>query len=284
MRKLLALAPMLGVVGVLLCLGRPLQAGEKEQAVKTIKDVAYRDGKDADAEKHRLDLYLPAGKKHFPVLVFVHGGGWTRGNRSSFARVGPVLARQGIGVAAISYRLSPAVKHPEHIRDVAAAFAWVHKNIKKYGGDPQNLFISGHSAGGHLAALLATNDDYLEACGLSRKDIRGAIPISGVYEIKPGGKTDIFPEGAEQRKEASPLSHVDEECPPFLILYAEKDGTGFDRMAQRLCAALKQAKVAATCREIADRNHGSIVSSIDSPDDPTAQAIIAFIRQHSTRE
>src|SRR5206468_3096567 len=114
--------------------------------------------------KHRLDLYLPEGKSDAPVLFFVHGGGWTVGDKNLFgiaARLGKTLARRGIGLVSINYRLSPKVKHPEHIRDVARAFAWTHQNIGTYGGCKEEIFLCGHSAGGHLVALLSTDTQYL---------------------------------------------------------------------------------------------------------------------------
>jgi acetyl esterase/lipase len=90
-------------------------------------------------------------------------------------------------VVSINYRLSPGVKHPEHVRDVARAFAWTHAHIGEYGGNKEQIFVSGHSAGGHLASLLATDATYLKAHGLSAKDIRGVIPVSGVYVIPDVG-------------------------------------------------------------------------------------------------
>jgi acetyl esterase/lipase len=154
--------------------------------VEQVRDVAYYDGPDADTRYHRLDLFLPKGQRDYPVVLLIHGGGWTRGDNRSFglySAVAECLARQGIGVVLPNYRLSPGVKHPEHVRDVARAFAWTHAHIADYGGCPQKLFIAGHSAGGHLAALLATDETYLRAEGLRTADVKGVIGVSGVYRI-----------------------------------------------------------------------------------------------------
>src|SRR5262249_45169391 len=143
-------------------------------------------GADAVAKRHCLDLYLPKGHKDFPVMLFVHGGGWVGGDKNHlgiYNRMGRSLASHGIGMVSANYRLPPRVKHPEHIRDVARAFAWVHKNIGKHGGRPSELFVAGHSAGAHLIALLSTDESYLKDHGLTTRDIRGAIPISGVYSV-----------------------------------------------------------------------------------------------------
>src|SRR5438876_3974931 len=137
----------------------------KKYELREVQDLAYVEGKDPDASSHKLDLYLPQGKKDFPVLVFLHGGCWTFGDKSGgdlyppFARA---LAGHGVGVVLPNYRLSPWVKHPAHVKDAARAVAWTRKNVGKYGGDANRLFVGGHSAGGHLAALLATDEQYLK--------------------------------------------------------------------------------------------------------------------------
>src|SRR6476660_1041513 len=125
--------------------------------VEKHKDLAYNTAKDADSVRHKLDLYVPKGAKDYPVMMFVHGGAWRSGNKDLYGPLGETFAKQGIGVAVINYRLTDSkgtVKHPDHVRDVAKAFAWVKANCGKYGGSKERLFVSGHSAGGHLVALL----------------------------------------------------------------------------------------------------------------------------------
>src|SRR5262245_37016196 len=148
--------------------------------VRWVRDVAYYDGPDADPAKHKLDLFLPKGPKDFPVVVFVHGGAWHRGDKSFlgvYSSLGAFLARHGVGAAVVNYRLSPAVRHPEHAHDVARAVAWVHGNVARYGGRPDELFLCGHSAGGHLVALLATDPSYLKAEGVKPGAVRGVIAL-----------------------------------------------------------------------------------------------------------
>src|SRR4051794_1357671 len=117
-------------------------------SVQAIMDVPYYDGPGADRVKHRLDLFLPRGHRDYPVVLFVHGGAWLRGDKGAYwgvyGSVGRMLARHGIGVAVTNYRLSPAVMHPEHVRDVARAFAWLHHHVGRYGGRPDQLFVCGH--------------------------------------------------------------------------------------------------------------------------------------------
>jgi acetyl esterase/lipase len=193
-------------------------------AVVTKKDVAYFDGPGADTYRHRVDLFLPKGKTDFPIVVLVHGGAWMMGDNRCcglYSTVGEYLASQGIGAILPNYRLSPSVKHPEHVKDVARAFAWTKHHIKDYGGDPKQMFLVGHSAGGHLVALLATDEQYLKAHGCKTSDIKGVVGISGVYRI-PEGKAAIELGGTSPkalRADAmSPLRDVgtalDKDAPP----------------------------------------------------------------------
>lgn len=150
-------------------------------------DIAY--GKDSDRQV--LDVIHPKGQKGRPVVFFVHGGGWILGDKSLFGlyrNFGRFLAEQGYVAVLINYRLSPKVRHPAHIKDVACAYAWTRRHIQEYGGDPDRIYLCGHSAGGHLVALLTTCDSFLkdEKLKLDEKDcqaIRGVIALSGVYLI-----------------------------------------------------------------------------------------------------
>ena len=116
------------------------QRGEKEKdkpeeppagayEVEVMRNIAYRDDKDADPTRHKLDIFLPKGQSEFPVFFFVHGGGWHSGNKEMYAPLGQLFARNGIGAVIINYRLAPQAKFPAHVEDVAKAFAWVHGNI-----------------------------------------------------------------------------------------------------------------------------------------------------------
>lgn len=260
--------------------------------IEVIRDVAYRDlyaGEDPAKHKERLDLYLPKGKTRYPVVVYLHGGAWVRGDNrgllgvySSFATA---LASEGIGVVLPNYRLSPTIKHPEHIRDVAKAVSWVHQHIAEYGGDPDQLFVGGHSAGGHLAALLATDEAYLKAEGLPVSTLKGVISVSGVYRIPDDLFifTPIFGEDVETRRAASPVCHVRCGLPPFLLLCADDDlnlcGKCF---AEEFRKALKDKQVEVDLIEVSQRNHVSVLFKARAEADPAGMAIRTFIRKHCT--
>ena len=189
----------------------PAEPGDDAYPVEHVQGVAYYEGTDADDFRHRLDLFLPQGRMDYPVVVLVHGGAWMIGDNHScglYPAVAEFLAGQGIGVALPNYRLSPAVRHPEHVKDVARAFAWTRAHIADYGGCPDRLFVAGHSAGGHLVALLATDETYLREHGLQTADIRGVIAFSGVYHLRPG-KVSATLGGA------TPLAFRFDELVPF---------------------------------------------------------------------
>lgn len=250
-------------------------------AVEVVKDIPYIEGKAADPEKHKLDLYLPKGHKDYPVIFFVHGGTWRSGDRKLYGALGNVFAKNGIGVAITSYRLSPKVQHPAHIQDVARAFAWTSRNISKHGGRADQLFAAGHSAGGHLVALLATDESYLKAEQLGIDSIKGVIGLSGVYTIRPARFANVFGSEEAIARQASPLTHVNGKHPPFLILYADKDYETLDRMAEDMCAALLKSKVESNLIKVKDRDHISIIVRAINADDPTTQAIMEFVARHS---
>jgi acetyl esterase/lipase len=241
--------------------------------VKAVGDVPYTVGKPQDADKHQLDLYLPAGTKNFPVLFFVYGGSWRSGDRRQYAALGNRFAKQGIGVVVPSYRLAPANPPPAQIDDVSAAFAWTAKYIEKYGGDPKRIFVAGHSAGGQLAALLALNPQYLAGHSLKPGAIRGVIGISGAYDVR---NLPVF--GPAEGKAESPLEHADHSAPPFLIAYAQWDYPYLPRQARALDAALRSHFTPSTLKFISRENHISEIVNIWKDDDPLAQAIIGFVR------
>jgi len=266
----------------------PLAAQDKAGTYPVEKhlNLAYNPAKDADPVRHKLDLYVPKGAKDFPVMMFVHGGAWTSGNKDLYAALGNTFAQQGIGTAVINYRLSnrngTGVKHPEHVRDVAKAFAWVKANAGKYGGSKDKLFVSGHSAGGHLVSLLATDEQYLKAEGCSVADIKGVMTVSGVYTISNlfDRFQNIFGTDDAACKAASPITHVTAaKAPPFLIAYGTKDFPFLDQMAEQFGKKLKDCKCDTKVMKL-DRDHYSIIIRLAaSADDELTRAMVELIKK-----
>ncbi len=262
----------------------------QDAKVKEKKDIAYVDGEGDDAKRHKLDLYLPDTDKPFPVLMWIYGGGWKMGEKAMYAELGRRFAEAGIGCAVINYRLSPDVQHPEHVKDCARAFAWIVAHIKEHGGNPDRLFVSGQSAGGHLTALLALNPTYLEELKVPADAIKGAIPLSGVYTIPaikrelPGLKMfkEAFGSDPEVCKEASPTTHVKNAKAPMLVITETEDDKALLRESM---AGFKKALEAAEIKTVEfidakDRNHISIVTKLQAKgDDPVRKAMVDFIHK-----
>lgn len=156
-------------------------------------DLSY--GKDA---LQKLDVYSPKDGKALPVVLFVHGGGWRGGDKSQQAHKdkGSVFTEHGVVLVNANYRLSPQVKHPAHEEDTASAFAWVKENISRFGGDPNRIYVMGHSAGAHLVDLLGTNNRFLAAHKLSLEDVKGVISLDTAT-------LDLFDRTSEQNGIAS---------------------------------------------------------------------------------
>jgi acetyl esterase/lipase len=261
-----------------------------QDGVREIKDLAYVDGPEADPAKHKLDLYMPKDAVKAPVVLWIHGGAWKMGDRSWYGELGRRFAESGIGFAAASYRLSPKAKHPAHIEDCARAFAWLHANVAKHGGDPDRLFVSGQSAGGHLSALLALDGRYLKALRVPDDAIKGALPMSGIYTIpalppETRGLMAMFPEAfgsdPEVCREASPTHHVARLAAPMLVITETQDPGAVRASALQLKRAAQQAGVKdIRFMDAEDRNHFTIVTNLARrTDDPQRSAMVDFIRQ-----
>jgi acetyl esterase/lipase len=242
--------------------------------VQTFRDITYSEGRPADLHKHQLDLYLPKDAKQFPVFVFVHGGFWSTGDRSWYRSLGNRFAQAGVGVVIPSYRLMPAHKHPAQIEDVAAAFAWTVNHIASYGGDAKRIYLGGHSAGGHLAALAALDSRYMAADGLTPASIRGVIAISGVYDVRAFVGFGLTPSG---RRDASPLEHITASAPPFLLTYCQWDYAGLPLQARKFADALRAAGDPVRLVRVPGKNHVSEILSVGKAGDPTVAAVLDFI-------
>lgn len=276
---------LFAVVGSLLVAGLAQSAEAKTYEVQVVKDIVYYDGPDQHKVKHKLDLYLPKDAKDFPVLFFVHGGAWVHGDKNTFGLYGlfaRAYARLGIGVVVTNYRLSPEVKHPEHVKDVARAFAWCHKNIGKHGGRADRVFACGHSAGAHLVSLLAGDESFLKDHELTSKAIRGVVPISGPFVLKDGFMPRVFGTEKGVGTKASPITHARKDMPPFLIFYADKDLPGCDKApSEAFCKALKDKDNKVELVEIADCDHIRIMIRAGAAKDKVFEDIVKFIRTHT---
>ena len=240
---------------------------EVAPTVEVRKDITYADGREADANKHKIDLYLPKGKSNFPVLIFIHGGSWRSGDRASYPALANRFAKEGIGVAVPSYRLMPGAPHPAQIEDATAAVEWVIKNIAQHGGDPKRIYLSGHSAGGHLAAFT----------GLDRRfwpNLKGVLPLSGVYDVS------MIPGFRGGGPDGSPIHRIAAGAPPFLITFCQNDYPSLPAQARRFDEALRAAGISSELVYVPGKNHISEIADVWQENDPTARAVLRFMKEH----
>ncbi len=160
------------------------------------------------------------------VLAFMHGGGWTNGYKEWMAFMAPPLTAEGILFASIGYRLAPQTVFPAGFEDAADALALLHREAAAHGGDPARIFVGGHSAGGHYAALLAVSDGWQEPRGLPRTVVRGCLPVSGVFDFTETSGLSMRPRflgPSGNERDASPLHALTGTPPPFLIAHGDAD-------------------------------------------------------------
>lgn len=253
LNRRLAVWVLLGFIGSIPP-GQAVAQPAAEQKTKTITDIPYT--KPADPKRSRrqsLDLYLPVRTSSKPpLLIFVHGGFWRLSDDEY--RIGPSLANElvtkGIAVALVRYRLAPANRHPAQAQDVAAAVAYLIREAAKYGYDKKRIFLSGHSSGAHLAALVALDSSYLTAQKADPRALAGVIAISGLYNLyRKTGISQTQRNATEQTfghnpatlRAASPITHAKQAGPPFLILAGASDFPGFLGDARLFATALRRA-------------------------------------------
>ncbi len=259
-------------------------------------DLAYRAGPDFDDEKHRLDLFLPAeGRDGWPTLVFVHGGGWTHGDRKLGAlgiepmrNLGRFYAARGYGVVVPSYRLQPGVDWKTQVDDVAAAVAWARENVAAYGGDPDAIALGGHSAGAWLAARVGFADAPLSRHGTDRGALCGMVLVSGAgYDLADeatyaaGASRSYFERrfggDGDWQARASVVTNVDAPAPPALMLTAEGEGPTFERQSNRLFEVISPLAPASKRHEVEGQNHQRILVSMSRAGDPASETALAFL-------
>ena len=189
---------------------------------EVIKDISY-----GDLPAQKLDIYLPQNTAGtMPVVIFFHGGRWTDGTKDQYAFVGKKFSELGYMAVIPGTRQYPKVKFPAFMHDTAAAVAFVADNISEYGGDPENIFLSGHSSGAHKAALVIADEKYLQAHGHSPNIIRAFAGLAGPYDFVPQAPDikNIF--GPPENYPAMQVTNfIDGDEPPMLLIHGTDDQT-----------------------------------------------------------
>jgi acetyl esterase/lipase len=265
----------------------PMPPTPKQNEYRTTPEVPYV----ADAGRwRRLDLFVPVDAQRAPVAVVLHGGSWSAGHKN----IGAVqdlahwLAERGVVAVPMGYRLVPQVSPEQQPVDVAAGVAWLHRYVAEYGGDPGRIALVGHSAGAHLASLVALDRSYLDALDLPPGVPAGVVGISNLFDLRASAELDssiarvtlkrAFGEDPDRRARLSPVLFVRADAPPFLILHGKGDhlvpvGQGVD-----LAAALRAQGVRAEIHDVPGRDHISLFHKMGMPGEASAELTLAFIR------
>lgn len=189
------------------------------------ENISYRTPAEVNQDEYiakrcKLDVYYPVNETNFTTVVWFHGGGITGGNKS----IPEKLKEKGIAVVAVNYRLSPKVKCPTYIEDAAAAIAWTFKNIEKYGGDPDKIVVSGHSAGGYLTSMVGLDKRYLAKYNVDANDIAMLIPFSGHTITHFTVRKERGIEGTQPIIDKfAPLYHVRADASPLVLITGDRE-------------------------------------------------------------
>ncbi len=257
----------------------------RQHDVEVIRNVPYTEG----GRRAHLDIYKPRDRDltDAPVLIQIHGGGWTIGTKEEQGLIlMNRMAQRGWICIAANYRLAPKHRFPTQIVDVKRAIAWVHENIAQYGGDPSYVAITGGSAGGHLAALAALTPglpDYQPGFEEADTSISACVPFYGIYDLAGLTETraavdmrdrffapwvfNMDPQtDLDEFVRASPLAHVDENAPDFFVIHGRNDTLAPVAQARALVAALRdRSKATVTYAEVPGAQHAfDVFSSIRS--------------------
>ncbi|HSI44583.1 MAG TPA: alpha/beta hydrolase [Methylophilus sp.] len=273
-----------------------------------ISDKGYRLNKGVtygDLPRQKLDIYTPEShllanseqadariaapatpnkSKRLPVMVFFYGGSWDSGNRESYKFIGEAMTSQGFITVIVDYRVYPEVRFPGFMEDPARAATWVKQHAAEFGGDPDHIFLAGHSAGAHIAAMLVLDPEFLAKQNSTPADFAGMIGLAGPYDFLPLKsnrlKTIFGPE--DQQAKSQPINFVTGNNPPILLMVGTKDDTVWPRNTYNLAAKIKSAGGPIEVAEFAGYGHVDMAAKLAKPlrDKRMLDTIAAFIRKH----
>jgi arylformamidase len=253
---------------------------------KVHRGLPYADTKN---ERHTLDVYAPAKDKDQPVVLWIHGGGWKAGDKANVQKKPQAFVDKGYLFVSTNYRFVPQVTVKEMAGDIAKSIRWIHDHAKEYGGDPKSIFVMGHSAGAHLAALVCTDERYLKAEGLPLSIINGCVPVdTAVYDVKKqidsigparaAVYSSVFGKDEASQKEFSPITYITKgkNIPPFLLLHVA-DRPDSKAQSQLLADKLKDAGVSAKVVAAEGTTHGTINANLGKSGDRPTQEMWEFL-------
>jgi arylformamidase len=250
----------------------PAESARTRDALSTRLDLHYGPG-----PSETLDLFLPGSGGPAPVHVFVHGGYWRALDKADFSFVARALQPAGVLVAVINYALIPTVDMDELVRQVRASVAWLYRHAAAFGGDAERLTVSGHSAGGHLAAMLMSTD-WRRFAGLPSDVVKAGCGISGLYDLEPirfSYLNETLGLTGEMARRNSPVHLVPPVAPgPLLLPVGALEGDEYHRQTESLAAAWRRRGLAADVMHMGGHHHFSIITELAEPGTALSRAIL----------
>lgn len=225
----------------------------------------------------RLDLLGTNQGELRPLFVFIHGGYWRALSKEHSAFMAPMLEARGIATASVDYRLAPTARMSDIVADVRAAFAWLWQRAAELGIDRDRIIVGGSSAGGHLAGTLLS-PGWQEAHGLPADAIKGALPVSGLFELAPIAAShvqDWMHLTPEEVAAFSPIRHLP-AAGDIVVALAEQEAPGFHRQSRAYCARLQAAGLSARLLEIPARNHFDVILDLADESSTLSRALLSL--------
>jgi len=270
----------------------PLLSDDPDVGREDTFDVAY-----GPHELHRLDIHRLKGEGLRPVVVFIHGGGWARRDKDLDRFVAHPWIEQGYAVVSINYRLTdpgnpdPALRntHPTQIDDCARALKWMMDNIQNYGGDPERIAITGHSAGAHLATLLVADSRWHERYGLDMDRVKCWMSLSGIHDLNFKGNyehpmmveyIDAFLNSEEQAQDASPIVYFSGKEAPGLLAHGTADYLVPPENSKRLFEKLSDLGIATEFHEVPGGMHMDYFSRMNDRHHVLHDPIRRFLKRY----
>jgi arylformamidase len=252
---------------------RAAQAHKVRESAKSWLNIAY-----GTSPRERLDIYA-AAKPAGPVLVYIHGGYWRSGSKEDNCNFVPTFTERGATVVLVEYDLCPNVTITEIVRQIRSAIAWTYQNILRYGADPAKLFVSGHSAGGHLTAMALAHDWRKQ--GLPENLIKGAVATSGVYDLEMVMKISVQEEVRmthEIAQNNNPLLHAPRVKCPLIVAVGADEPEGWQQMSKDYFEFCRQSGMPVEYLVEPTANHYTMSEHLLDANRPLTQAMIKQLR------
>jgi arylformamidase len=231
-----------------------------------------------EGEAEVLDIFAPPDVRDAPVMIFIHGGAWIRSTKDDASFAAPIFNQRRAIYIAVNYASLASVRMPEMVEQCRRAIEWAVRNASGFGGSPQKVFLSGHSAGAHLSGCMLTTD--WSARGMTANPIRGALLLSGLYELRPvvlSSRRSYVHLTGDEVAALSPMRHLDRIKCPVTIISADEDSPEFQRQSKVFAAALDAMGLLNAHEVLFNANHFEEAQQLGQADSPVARSALRMM-------